>query len=121
LGLLVVWCPKCRCRVLGGRVARRLGGLLERIAGERGWQIVAKEVMPDHVHQFVRVGPIDAPAAVVRLSKSYTAGVLRQEFTHLRRFANMLWSLLYFAGSVGDVSESTVRGFIGHRWGAVAS
>jgi REP element-mobilizing transposase RayT len=34
----------------GGRVARRLDGLLEQIAGEHGWQIVADEVMPDDVH-----------------------------------------------------------------------
>jgi len=33
------------------------------------WEIVAKEVMPDHVHVFVRVGPIDAPAQVVRAFK----------------------------------------------------
>ena len=66
LGLHLVWCPKYRRRILGGRVAARCGELLEQIAGEHGWQIVAKEVMPDHVHLFVRVGPTDAPAAVVR-------------------------------------------------------
>jgi putative transposase len=36
LGLHLVWCPKYRRRILGGRVARRLGALLEQIAGERG-------------------------------------------------------------------------------------
>lgn len=82
----MVWCPKCRRRILGGRVAARCGELLDKIAGERGWEIVAKEVMPDHVHLFVRVGPTDAPAAVVRAFKGRTSRVLRQEFGYLRRF-----------------------------------
>ena len=77
LGLHLVWCPKYRRRVLGGRVAARWGELLEQIAAEHGWEIVAKEVMPDHVHLFVRVGPTDAPAPVVRAFKGRTARVLR--------------------------------------------
>jgi putative transposase len=72
LGLHVVWCPKYRRRILGGRVARRCGELLERI--------VAKEIMRDHVHLFVKVGPVDAPAQVARMFKGRTARVLRQEF-----------------------------------------
>ena len=62
LGLHVVWCPKYRRRVLGGRVAVRLRELIEQKATEKGWEIIAVEVMPDHVHVFVRVGPTDAPA-----------------------------------------------------------
>ena len=57
--------------------------------------------MPDHVHLFVRVGPTDAPAAVVRAFKGRTARVLRAEFPYLRRFAKVLWSPSYFAASVG--------------------
>jgi putative transposase len=121
LGLHLVWCPKYRRRVLGGRVAGRCGELLEQIAGEHGWQIVARELMPDHVHVFVRVGPTDAPAAVVRAFKGRTARVLRQEFPYLRRFAKVLWSPSYFAASVGYVSEATVRRYIEHQWDAVAS
>jgi putative transposase len=121
LGLHLVWCPKYRRRVLGGRVAARCGELLEQIAAEHGCQIVAKEVMPDHVHLFVRVGPTDAPAVGVRAFKGRTARVLRQEFPYLRRFAKVLWSPSRFAASVGYVSESTVRRYIEHQWDAVAS
>ena len=119
LGLHVVRCPRDQRRIPGGRVARRCAELLEQIAGERGWQIVAKEVMPDHVHLFVRVGPTDAPAQVVRAFKGRTARVLRAEFRHLRNHAKVLWSPSYFAASVGYVSESTVRRYIEHQWDAV--
>jgi putative transposase len=115
LGLHVVWCPKYRRRILGGRVAARCGELLEQIADEHGWQIVAKEVMADHVHLFAWVGPTDAPAKVVRAFKGRTARVLRHEFPYVRRRAKVLWSPSYFAASVGYVSESTVRRYIEHQ------
>ena len=99
LGRHLVWCAKCRRRVLGGRVAARCGELLERVAGEHGWEIVAKEVMPDHVHRFMRVGPTDGSAAVVGAFKGRTARVLRQEFPYLGRLAKALWSPPYFAAS----------------------
>ena len=60
------------------------------------------------------------PAAMVRAFKGRTARVLRHEFQYLRRFAKVLWSSSYFAASVGYVSESTVRRYIGHQWDAVA-
>ena len=119
MGLHLVWCPKYRRRVLSGRVARRLDQLLKQIATEHGWQIVAKEVMPDHVHMFVGVAPTDAPAQAVRAFKGRTARVLRQEFPHLRRFAKVLWSPSYLAASVGYVSESNLRRCIEHQWDAV--
>ena len=57
LGLHVVWCPKYRRRVLDGRVAVRLRELIEAKAAEKGWEIIALEVMPDHVHLFVKHEP----------------------------------------------------------------
>jgi putative transposase len=93
---------------------------LEQIADELGWQIVAKEVMPDHVHLFVRVGPTDSPASVGPTAlKGRTARVLRHEFPHLGHHAKVLWSPSYFAASVGYVSESTVRLYIENQWDAV--
>jgi putative transposase len=71
--------------------------------------MVAKEAMPDQVHLFVRVGPTDARAQVVRAFKGGTARVLRAEFPCLGRRARVLWSPSYLAASVGCVSESTVR------------
>lgn len=114
LGLHVLWCPKYRRRILGGRVARRLGELIEHIAAENGWQMVAKEVMLDHVHLFVRVGATDA--RVVRAFKGRTARVLRPQ---PRNHATVLWSPSYFAASVGYVSDSTVRRYIDHQGDAV--
>lgn len=71
--------------------------------------------MPDHVHLFVRVRPIDSPAEVARLLKGRSSRVLRSEFTWLAS-RGVLWSNSYFAASVGYVSEVTVRRYIEHQW-----
>ncbi|MCV7122095.1 IS200/IS605 family transposase [Mycobacterium lacus] len=121
LRLHLVWYPKYRRRVLGGWVARRLDERIVQIADEHGWQIVAHEVMPDHMHLFVQVGPSDSPAAVVRAFNGRTARVVRAEFPYVRWLATVLWSPSYFAASVGYVSKTTVRGYIEHQSDAAAA
>ncbi len=115
LGLHLVWCSKYRRGVLGGRVAARLNELLDEIAAENAGQIVAREVMPVHVYIFVRVGPVDSPAEVARRFKGRTWGALRSEFAWLGR-EKVLSSKSYVAPSVGYVSQTTVRRYIGQQW-----
>lgn len=119
--LHLVWCPTHRRGVLGGRVAVGCGELREQVSGKHGYQVVAREMLPDHMHLFVRVGPTDVPAQMERAFKGRTARVLRAEFRHPCRFAKVLWSPSYVAASVGYVSESTVRRCTEHHLDAVAS
>ncbi len=119
MGLHLVWCPKYRRRILGGRFARRLDQLLEQIATEHGWQIVAKEVMPDHVHMFVRVGPTERPRRRCGHSRAAQHGSCAKSSRTCAGFAKVLWSPSYFGASVGCVSESTVRRCIEQQWDAV--
>jgi putative transposase len=108
----VVWCPKYRRGVLVGDVAERLEALLRQKAIDEGLLVHALEVMPDHVHLFVESDPTWAPAAIVGRLKGYTSHVLRDEFPHLRSRLPTLWSRSYYAGTVGHVSEATVRRYI---------
>ena len=94
---------------------------MEQVVCERGWEIVATEVMANDVHVFVRVGPTDAAGSVVRAFKGRTSRALRTEFPYLGRFATVWWSPSYFAASVGYVCESTVPRYIEHRWDGVAA
>lgn len=93
--------------------------MLEQIADKRSWQIVSIEVMPDHVHPFVRVDPADAPASMLRGLTARTTRLLRQELPYLRDRVKVLWSPSYFGASVGYVSESTVHCYIEQQWNAV--
>ena len=116
LGLHVVWCPKYRRPVLDGRVAERLDELIRQKADERGWEVVALDVLPDHVHLFVKHGPKDSASYVANQFKGFTSGVLRTEFPHLKSRMPTLWSSSYFAASVGAVSAATVQRYIDTQW-----
>jgi putative transposase len=111
----LVFCPKYRKSVLGGPVEVRLKELLTLKAQELGITLHTMEVMPDHVHLFVESDPGMAPAKIAAQLKGYTSRILRQEFRFLRSQLPSLWSRSYFIGSVGRVSEATVRRYISEQ------
>ena len=113
----LVFCPKYRKAVLGGPVAVRLKELLALKANELGVTLHTLEIMPDHVHVFVETDPSLAPAKLAAQFKGYTSRILRQEFRHLCSQLPSLWSRSYFIGSVGRVSEATVRRYIENQKG----
>jgi putative transposase len=113
----LVFCPKYRKAVLVDRVAERLKVLLVTKAEELHVTLHTLEVMPDHVHMCVESDPGMAPAKLAAQFKGYTSRVLRQEFRHLCSQLPSLWSRSYYIGSVGHVSEATVRRYIEHQQG----
>ena len=112
VGLHVVRCPKYRRPVLTGAVAARLRDLIDAKAAGHGWRVVACEVVPDHVHLFVKTRPPDSPSFVANQVKGATSRTLREEFPHLRSRLPTLWSRSYFVASVGAVSAVTVQRYI---------
>ena len=115
LGFHLVWCPKYRRPVLVGAVATRLRALIAAKCAERAWTVEALEIMPDHIHLFVRSGPKASPAHVAHQIKGATSRTLRREYPHLRSRMPTLWSKSYFVASVGRVSEATIRRYIAEQ------
>ena len=108
----IVWCPKYRRKVLTEQIANRLRELLYHKTKQLNMQIHALEIMPDHVHLFVESDPTWAVAGITNALKGYTSRILRQEFPSLRSRLPTLWGRSYYAGTVGHVSEATVRKYI---------
>jgi putative transposase len=108
----LIWCPKYRRKVLVGEVAERLKELLLQKAEEIGVEIAQMEVMPDHVHLFVKTDPRNSPHFIVQQLKGYTSRVLRKEFPFLKSRLPSLWTRSYYCESVGHISEETVRKYI---------
>ncbi|MBN1976001.1 MAG: IS200/IS605 family transposase [Anaerolineae bacterium] len=112
----LVWCPKYRRSVLAGPVADRLRQLLNEIAVQNGFELLACEVMPDHTHLFVSAPPKYSPANLAKLFKGITARRLRQELGEQIRHKlwkpGVLWSPSYYAGTAGNVSGDVIRRYI---------
>jgi len=98
-------------------VAAHLKALLTLKAAALHVTLHTLEVMPEPVHLLVESDPGMAPAKLAAQFKGYTARLLRQEFRHLRSQLPSLWSRSYYIGSVGHVSEATVRRYIENQKG----
>jgi putative transposase len=116
LGLHVAWCPKYRRAAPGGEVAARLRELTGQKAAEHRWGTIAREVMPDQVHLFVKHDPKASASYVANQFKGYTSHALRSGFPHLRSRLPTLWPKSHFAGPAGAVSAETVRRYTGTRY-----
>ena len=112
VGYHLIWCPKYRRSVLIGNIDTRLKELMLLKAKELGITIEQMEIMPDHVHLFIKADPTLAPHYVVQQLKGYTSRVLRQEFPQLRSKLPTLWTRSYYVESVGHISESVVKKYI---------
>ncbi len=109
IGFHLIWCPKYRKRILVGAIEKRLKELLVEKAKKIGIQIDTMEVMPDHVHLFVKSRPTQTPSYIVQQLKGYTARALRKEFKDLFKALPSLWTRSYYCESVGHISEKTVK------------
>lgn len=109
-----VWTPKRRRKVLVDNVERRLKELIEETASKLDCEVLAIEVMPDHVHLFLSCPPSLAPDQVMFRIKGYSSRVLRQEFPHLLKMVSM-WTRSYFVSTAGDVSSETIKRYIAQQ------
>ena len=109
----LVWIPRDRKEVLVGPIETRLKTLRAEIAQQHGFQILAVEVMPDHVHFFVSGPPKFSPSEIVRYFKGIPSRRLKHEFVSVRRqywSANAtLWAEGYSVGPAGQASAETIR------------
>ncbi|MDD5657276.1 MAG: IS200/IS605 family transposase [Elusimicrobia bacterium] len=107
----LVWVPKYRKRVLLGKVASRLKGLLCEAAKVNGWAISELSVQRDHAHMLLQIGPETSVSRVMQLIKGGTSVKLRKEFPELEEFlwGDNFWADGYFAETVGSTQEETIR------------
>lgn len=108
----VVWCPKYRRRVLGGRVEERLKEIVREIVAEKGAWLVEMEVMPDHIHLLVEVDPQFGVHRLVKAVKGRSSRVLREEFPHLKSRLPTLWTNSYFAATAGGAPLEQIKAYV---------
>jgi putative transposase len=112
LGYHVIWCPKFRKRVLIDGVDERLKILLLEKAKDLDIEIKRMEIMPDHVHLFIKTKPTHSIHFIIGQLKGYSSHYLRKEFTWLRSRLPTLWTRSYYVDSVGQVSEKNIERYI---------
>jgi putative transposase len=99
--------------------------IIKGICYDNQAEMLALEIMPDHLHLFVGAKPTHNPAVLVKKFKGNTSIQLRRCFSHLhylgykyqvKRFKN-LWARGYYCGSAGHVSQEQVKRYIQEQEG----
>jgi putative transposase len=80
-----------------------------------GWEQLALEVMPEHIHLFVSAPPATAPVTIASTLKSILAVSVFKTFPTLKQkkfWGSGLWSDGTYYGSAGTVSAETIKKYI---------
>ena len=112
LGYHLIWCSKYRRKGLVGDIEKRLRVLLVEKASKIGVSIIEMEIMPDHLHLFIKSPPTASPHWIVQQLKGYTSHELRKEFQELRTRLPSLWTRSYYVESCRHISEEAVKKYI---------
>lgn len=112
IGYHIIWCTKYRRKVLNDEVEIRLKELIIEKANSLDVEIKSMEVMPDHIHLFIKAKPIHSSHFIVQQFKGYSSRILRIEFPFLKSRIPTLWTRSYYCESVGHISVDTIIRYI---------
>jgi len=110
----LIWCPKRRKKILVGDIKKRLFAIIKDVAQEKQFEIIALEIMPDHIHLFVSSKPSLPVHSMVKAIKGRSSFLLRKEFRSLLKIPS-LWTHSYFVSTAGNVSSAMIQKYIAEQ------
>ncbi len=114
IGYHIVWCTKYRKQILTDQIAEDMQELLTKIAEDNNFTIESMEIMPDHIHLFVTATPNHLIASMIKALKGVSARYLFKKHPYLKKqlWGGHLWNPNYYVGTVGNISEQTIKKYI---------
>lgn len=109
----VVWIPKCRRKVVYGKLRLEIGQLLRRYCEYKGIEIVEAGACVDHIHMLLSIPPKYSVAQVVGYLKGKSAIKVFEKFSRVRQNfrGHKFWARGYFVSTVG-LDEAKIRKYI---------
>jgi putative transposase len=107
----LIWCPKRRKKVLVGEIKTRLEQIITQVANEKNIEILALEIMPDHLHLFVSSHPNILIHNLIKAFKGRSSNLLRKEYPELLKLPS-LWTHSYFISTERNISSETIKKYI---------
>ena len=108
----VVWTPKYRRSVLIGDIAARCESVIRQVAEKYKAEVIALEIMPDHVHVLVEIDPQFGIHRLVKNMKGASSHTLRNEFRTLKSKLPTLWTNSYFVSTVGGSPLEVIKQYV---------
>ncbi|MHA1558748.1 MAG: IS200/IS605 family transposase [Alphaproteobacteria bacterium] len=81
----LIWKPKWCHRILVGGVQNCCITSLNRACKNHDMKMIEREVMPDHIHWFIKIKPTMSVSRCLQLLKGYSSKKLFEFFPELRK------------------------------------
>ncbi len=109
----IVWIPKCRRKVLYGKLRNYLGKIFHELASQKECKIIEGRLCLDHVHMCIEIPPKRSVSEVVRFIKGKSAiQIARDVQGRARNFVGQsFWARGYYVSTVGR-DEQIIREYI---------
>ena len=110
---------KYRKQLLKGSISDDVKQKIFDIANTRGYEIIAMETDKDHIHFLISYDTTDRVCDIVKIVKQETTYYLWQKYGSFlsKQYwkKRILWSVGYFACSIGEVSAAIIKSILRGR------
>jgi len=109
----IVWIPKCRRKVIYGKLKADIGRILRRLCEYKGIEILEAKACVDHIHMCLRIPPKYSVASIVGYLKGKSAILVFERYSRIRQNfrGHKFWARGYYVNTVG-LDEGRVRKYI---------
>ena len=109
----VVFVPKCRKKVLYGKIREFLIPKFRELASQKDCKIIKGNMVQDHVHMLIEIPPKYSVAEIIGYIKGKSAIAIARQFGGRKRNFNgeQFWARGYAVSTVG-FEESKIKAYI---------
>lgn len=108
----VVIIPKCRRKLLYGRLRERIGTIFRDLCKQKGIVLIEGNAQPDHVHMCLRIPPRYSVAYTIGFLKGKSAIRIHRHYDGSKQvYGKHFWAVGYCVSTVG-LNQEQIRQYI---------
>ncbi|SDC71139.1 putative transposase, partial [Candidatus Frackibacter sp. WG11] len=107
-----IWIPKYRKQILDNpQIKQLILDTINELADKHNFEVLATEIMPDHIHLFISALPKYSPSKLMNIIKGTTGRRISKHFPELN-IKGSVWTRAYFVATAGNVSSETIQHYV---------
>jgi putative transposase len=109
-----VFVPRYRKRVLTGKIAKRIEGMIKFACQINDWEVFELAIQQDHVHLYMGAAPKWSPSEIMKIIKGGTSNKIRELFPTLDEiyWGATFWSDGFFVRSAGVIEDKVISEYV---------
>ncbi|WP_434644314.1 IS200/IS605 family transposase (plasmid) [Thermoanaerobacterium thermosaccharolyticum] len=114
-----IWIPKYRRKILDNpEIVDLIKNTITELSEKYNYEILAMEIMPDHIHLQISAIPQYSPAELMNKIKGVTGFRISRRFPELKA-RGKIWTNSYFCATTGNVSTDMIKKYIEEQWSKI--